>query len=533
MKSNVLLIPLLLILSLAFIQCANRGRPTGGAVDSIPPLPLRMIPENYTTNFSDQEILIHFDEYIRLDKLQENLIISPPLENTPIITPHSVGKILKISFQEKLADNTTYTFNFGNSIIDNNEGNVLEQFTYVLSTGKAIDSLELQGKIKDSRLLKLKQKTGVNLYRIDDSWNDTILYSGKPDYISLSDEDGNFQFSNLRAGKYFLVAIQKERLGAQHQYNLETDKVGFYSEYISIPNDSMYFLDLYKAIPKYKLERPIQKSNQSFLFGYKGARETPKIKLKSKANSTKEFQFKEIDKDSIYFWYKPSMSLDSLGFELTHLDKTEDLFIRLKEADTISFKIEAQSLRNPTDSLVLRSQSPIVSYNIEKIKLIDKDSSLVDYTLIHNQQHNYIKIDFEKEYEQAYELSLLPGAITDWYDRENDSLSFRSTIASRARFGSLHLNLTGIDNYPVIVDLINEQSKLVRSYYLTKDETVNFLDLNRGNYYIRLSFDLNNNKKWDTGDIEKRLLPEPVYFFDTPIEIHENWSINESLRVEF
>ena len=134
MKARILLLPLALLLLLAFAQCAKRGRPSGGPLDSIPPKPLRINPENYKTNFTGDIITVQFDEYIRLDKLQENLIISPPMDIPPNIKPHSVSRMLEIELKDTLSPETTYTLNFGNSIVDNNEGNILEQFKYVFST---------------------------------------------------------------------------------------------------------------------------------------------------------------------------------------------------------------------------------------------------------------------------------------------------------------------------------------------------------------------------------------------------------------
>src|SRR5699024_9333045 len=105
MKARILLLPLALLFILAFTQCAKRGRPTGGAKDTIPPKPLRINPKNLQTNFSGNKVTILFDEYIRLDKLQENLIISPPMEKTPTITPYNVSKTLEIEIADSLAPN--------------------------------------------------------------------------------------------------------------------------------------------------------------------------------------------------------------------------------------------------------------------------------------------------------------------------------------------------------------------------------------------------------------------------------------------
>ena len=91
MKHRLLYIPILILFLLSFVQCAKKGTPSGGAKDTIPPVLLRAVPENFTTNFSEKEIRIYFDEYIKLKDLQKNLIISPPLKYQPIISPLSTS----------------------------------------------------------------------------------------------------------------------------------------------------------------------------------------------------------------------------------------------------------------------------------------------------------------------------------------------------------------------------------------------------------------------------------------------------------
>ena len=111
---------------LFFFQCANRGIASGGDKDITPPKVINSYPENFSTNFKGNEIRIFFDEYIKLKNLQKNLIISPPMDPAPEITPlGSASKYITIKIYDSLATNTTYAFNFGNSIEDNNEGNVL------------------------------------------------------------------------------------------------------------------------------------------------------------------------------------------------------------------------------------------------------------------------------------------------------------------------------------------------------------------------------------------------------------------------
>ena len=140
-----------LFILIIVMGCANRGTPTGGEIDTEPPSVLKASPENFSTNFNSTEIEILFDEYIRLSKLQTELIISPPINPLPTIMPMgSADKVLNISSLDSLIENTTYSFQFGESIEDNNERNPLTNYRYVFSTGDYIDSLKIKGSVKDA-----------------------------------------------------------------------------------------------------------------------------------------------------------------------------------------------------------------------------------------------------------------------------------------------------------------------------------------------------------------------------------------------
>jgi len=155
-KNKVLCLSLIVLL--LTIGCAKRGTITGGAKDTIAPVLNTSFPKNFSTNFNGKEIKLVFDEYVKLKNANKQLIISPPMKNQPEILPSNASKILTIKLKDTLIPNTTYSFNFGQSIQDNNEGNPLNQFKYVFSTGTYIDSLALTVKIKDA-LEKRKRPT--------------------------------------------------------------------------------------------------------------------------------------------------------------------------------------------------------------------------------------------------------------------------------------------------------------------------------------------------------------------------------------
>lgn len=532
MKTRILLLPLALLLILAFAQCAKRGRPSGGALDSIPPKPLRISPENYKTNFTGNKITVQFDEYIRLDNLQENLIISPPMEETPNITPYSVSRLLEIEIRDSLLPETTYTFNFGNSIVDNNEGNILEQFEYVFSTGAHIDSLELSGKVIDSRLLELKKKVGLNLYRLNERYHDSIVRNGKPSYISVTDEEGNFRFTNLEEGTYLLVAIQKGKEGNPYTYDSERDKFAFHSTPIRIPNDSTYNLNLYRAYPSFKLSRPEVVNENVVRFGYQSDGTIPKIELPNKPAHIETRITKEIEKDSLYFWYHPSIETDSLHFQVSYKDTVENVRIKRNEdAKVKEYKLTKIDSKNPSDNFKLRGDTPLEYVNEAFINLMDQDSVAIPYSTSIDPLHNLVDLSFKQEYDSKYLLNLYPGAITDWQGETNDTLQYTIQTREESHYGSLHVNLQGVKSFPIRVDLLDENSKMAQTVYLEDEKQINFMHLNKGVYYIRVTYDLNKNGKWDPGDFSTRTQPEPVIFFHIPIEVHANWSVNETFRM--
>lgn len=139
---------ILFLFAFLIFSCAKRGSITGGLKDSISPSLSASFPENFNTNFKDKQIKLEFDEIVILKNIRKQLVISPPMKYEPLIIPTTASKYITIKIKDTLLPNTTYSFNFGQSITDNNEGNPLNQFKYVFSTGDYIDSLAIGGKVK-------------------------------------------------------------------------------------------------------------------------------------------------------------------------------------------------------------------------------------------------------------------------------------------------------------------------------------------------------------------------------------------------
>jgi uncharacterized protein (DUF2141 family) len=534
MKHRLLYIPILLLFLLSFVDCAKKGTPSGGKRDSIPPVIIKSSPENYSINFTGDEIRIQFDEYIRLKDLQKELLVSPPLKYTPVITPLSASKILKIKILDTLKENTTYSFNFGNSIVDNNEGNSFKYFKYVFSTGTYIDSLKLVGKINDALLISPEIPTAVLLYEINDTFNDSLVFSEKPTYIETTkDSTSTFEFSNLKEGNYLLLALKEEN--NNYTFQPINDKIGFAKSIVSLPTDSSYVLTLFKEVPEYKIDRPKHRSKHSISFGYQGDITDLTIDLVSEV--PEDFESRIImdrKTDSLFFWFKPEIKADSIVFVAKNKSKIDSLYLRIRDLYKDSLEIAPLNagFLIPNDTLKIKSNTPLVSFDAEKIRILNVDSVLVKADLSLNQKYNVANIIFPRTEDNVYKVRLLPGALIDYFEKSNDTLDFRVMTKGVSDYGTLSLTLENSNEFPILVQLVNEKFIVVSEFHLTENAPVFFDHISPGNFYLRIVYDENGNKKWDTGNFLNRLSPEKIIYYPSKIEVRANWSLNETFILE-
>lgn len=535
MKGKFLYIIFLVLLSLSFVDCAKRGNPDGGARDTIPPVLLRTVPENYSTNFKGNEITVYFDEYIKLKDLQQQLIISPPLENQPTITPFSTSKVLKIVINDTLKENTTYSINFGNSIVDNNEENPFEFFKYVFSTGSYIDSLKVQGTITDALKINPEEKVTVMLYEVDESYTDSIIYNKKPLYIATTQRDSEkFEIENIKEGTYLLVGLKDNN--ANYTFEPKTDKIGFVAHFIDVPADTTYRLNLFKEIPEYKLARPSSLNSQKIQFGYEGIGDSLKIKLLS--NQPDDFEFsitKDLKSDSLYYWFKPKIDSDSLQFQLTNRGQIDTLMVRMQkvERDSLNLSVLKTGALAFDERFQVTGTTPLKSIDTNYIEIVDKDTLSIQYDFDFDQKQNVLSFDFEKSERQLYTITFFPEAITDFFGDVNDTISFKTNTRTTADYGFLAFNLESAKSLPLIVQLVTEKGELRKEILgVEKQTTFNFENIIPGNYYVRIVFDENQNGKWDTGNFLRKLQPEEVVYFPKLLEIRANWTLNEIFNLE-
>ena len=531
---RLLYIPIVFLFLLSFTDCAKKGRPSGGLRDTIAPVILRSAPENFTTNFKNNEIRITFDEFIKLKDISKELIISPPLKYPPVITPLSVSKVLKIKILDTLKDNTTYSFNFGNSILDNNEGNLFPNYKYVFSTGSYIDSLTLKGTAVDALLPKTDFPTTVALYQVDQSYKDSLVFLEKPTYITTTiNETNNFELSNLKQGTYQLIALKEQT--RNYTFQPKTDKIGFYKDLITIPTDSLFELRLFKEVPDFKPTRPKLESSNRISFGYQGKTDNYQITLLTQMEDDFQYQvLKQPGRDTLNFWFKPKVTKDSLVFVTKNKLQIDTTTVRFRELYSDSLRLTAinDRLISLGDTLKLKANTPLVAINSEKISVVTKDSLAIDFVAQINTKENAAQIVFDKQEEQLYSITLRNGALTDYLSNTNDSIVYRQQVKPIADFASLNLTLDNADEFPLLIELIDEKFKVVKQTYLEANAPVFFEHINPGKYFIRLIVDQNKNKVWDPGNFLDKLAPEKVVYYPSIIELRANWSWSETFTLK-
>lgn len=218
-------LPLFILSVLAWVviisSCANMGMPAGGPRDTIPPVLLETSPEYRALNFNKDNIRFTFNEYLQTDEISEELVISPPLEKRPIIRTKS--KTLVIEFDEELKDSVTYSFDFKNSIKDNNEQNPLENLRFSFSTGPEYDSLRVAGRVINA--FNLEPNEDGSLLVLHSNLHDSAVFTLRPDYIAKTDVEGLFMFDNIAKGTYKLFAIND--MNNDLKYNEGAEEIAF------------------------------------------------------------------------------------------------------------------------------------------------------------------------------------------------------------------------------------------------------------------------------------------------------------------
>jgi hypothetical protein len=511
---------------LAFLSCAKQSTPMGGPKDENPPKLLSLTPENESTNIKPQVIELEFDEYIKTETPNKQIIITPRINKDEMVVTTNKNRVI-IKLNQELEDSTTYVFNFQKSIKDITENNTPENLKLVFSTGPTIDSLSFSGNVGYILPQKSKNITDVliGLYNVDDTTN---VLTSIPYYIGQADSLGNFKLTNIKAGSYRAYAWhdQNNTLKAEEKQ----EEYGFLSDTVEIQGNvegaKFYITKADLSDLKVNRSAPAGKNFDIVLSKYP-------VEVKVDNEGFNEDLFYRQNDKTLRFYHatitNDSIPLrlsftDSVGFKLDTL-----IYSKFEESDRKNEKLEATltakknfltnieadiKFNKPIDEIIY--DSLYIKYDtasiirLDKEKLFLKDS--LDRTLISIRVN--VPDSLNKE---TFTLYLMDSTFKDIEGEYNETKlenTFRrlnsETLAEEIKVK------VNTESLPLIVQIQDKKEEIIAEQYLTGTNTAVFKNLEAGTYYIRAILDLNKNKRWDTSNMYLNRQAEPIYYLENP-----------------
>ena len=563
-----------LLLFILISSCAKISSPSGGPRDKEPPVVVKSIPENGTRNFNENRFSVTFDEYVVLDKINEKFMVSPPMSKLPKVTMR--GKSVYVEYEDELKDSTTYTFYFQDAIKDLNEGNIIDNYQFVFSTGPIIDSLSVTGNVYSAYSLDPPENTLILLYR---SLADSSVRRQIPDYISRADKNGYFRIDNIREGKYRLYALID--LDNSKNYNLSDEEFAFRDDTLYISAETNYLpviKDTVKVKPgekkiadttvmvgEYKLILyPAQKKSHYLTSSDRKLQYQLSFTLSLPPDSL-DFEFsipgtgensyfneKSPAKDTVKVWLT-----DSLLYKQTEISAlvgypfTDSTGKQMLKEDTIMMRftiprptrartrptpfsvitnISSGSLK-PGQFITLRSATPFRQPDTSLIKLyelIKTERLKIPYKILKDTLSSCrLKISAGLMPGKNYLYIADSASMGNIYGEISDSAGIKFTVREAESYGKLKVNITNYEG-DRIIQLLDGNDKLLREKHMKQDEIVEFDLLEKGIYRLRTVFDLNGDGKWTTGDFAAGRQPEPVSFYGKELQMKEDWIVEEN-----
>lgn len=532
---------LLLLFIIGFLvqSCARVGSPVGGPKDSLAPKFLGSNIDSTRINVKRdiRELRLDFDEYITLKDVSKNLIISPPIKNIKRILPSNIAnKYVLIQWTDTLTANTTYNFNFGNSIVDNNESNILRYFNFAFSTGDKLDDLYISGEVKDALAIK-KQAAGtenklvVGLYQVKDTMN----YKQKPYYITKVDTDGYYELNYLSPGKYKIIAFEDEN--GNSMYDPGKEKVGFQKEVVDVEK-SISGLNL-KVYPSKKALKygEMKEIPGGILMTFEGS---PKdVKVLSINDKLQDIKVTHRPKsDSINIWFDAAAQKVGQGttenlkfsYDVDGKKDTVSVFYKQNAKNAMAISNADGGLLPPKTDFKITS-----NYRIDKIdpaswRLTIKGDSLTSLPFnakISETNPYQIQVSSDFVAGKNYQLIVPSKTVTSFYDKVGAPHRFDFEADKPENYGSLTFKLENAPTSNYWIQLLDSSEKFIYQKY-TKGDEVKFSILKPAEYIVRILVDNNDNKYWDESDFLNEVFAEDSYVFYKVAIIRPLWDTNEN-----
>ena len=563
-------------------SCANIASPNGGPYDEMPPRYVSSLPLPNQTNYQGKTVDIIFDELIQIESPSENVIITPPQNELPII--RTSGKRVHIQLLDSLRESMTYTIDFSNSIKDNNEGNILEGYSFAFSTGDIIDSLEVSGYLLNAENLEPMPGITVGLHR---NLDDTAFVKTRFDRTTKTNDRGRFILRNLAPGTYRIYALND--VNRDYKFDQPGEDIAFTDSLIiptfeltsrqdtlwkdSLTIDTIQTVGYTRFMPdnielrlfkekfvRQYMTRPRWEDEHFFYINFNAPLDT--FPAPRPLNFTPEQDDWYLVQPAngglqLNYWILDSTvyKRDSLTFELTYPESdslnilrpvtdTIQLAIRRRPApkkkkkkddepepiEFLGMTVDAPSSMDIFDTISVDFDVPVLDLSKEHFALdlmVDSVWTPVDFEF-YQDSLNLLRfyIDRDWKYGETYHLEIDSASIYSVYGRFNDKFAGQFSIKTEDSYGHLFINTPGVDT-TAYVELLNANDTPVR-FARVKNGGALFMDLKPDKYYARLVMDLNGNDQWDTGNFEEHRQPETVYYCPKMFSIMQNFQVEET-----
>ena len=574
-----------MLLLTVIYSCANIGSPNGGPYDETPPKFVSSTPVPNQINYTGKKIEILFDELIQIEKPSENVIITPPQMELPVI--RSAGKKAVIELKDTLKPNTTYTIDFTNSISDNNEKNVFENFSFAFSTGDIIDTLEVSGVLLNAENLEPMPGITIGLHN---NLEDSAFVKLPFVRTSRTNDKGQFTIRNITPGTYHIFALND--VNRDYKFDQPGEDIAFLDSVIvpsfelttrqdttwkdSLTIDTIRTVGYTRFFPdnielrlfKEKFERqymvkPERPDEKYFTLRFNTKLDTVPVPVPinfTPEDSTWYFVQQTEGGTAVNYWLADSTvwKQDTLQVQVSY-PKSDSLNILRPQTDTVQLvlrrrpaekkrkkkkdepdpivflgmQVDAPSSMDLFDTISVTFNEPVLDINKEMFFLdqkIDTVWNTVDFDFFPDSTNslNYF-IRRPWKYGEEYRIEVDSAAIHSLYGKWNDFFTGEFKIKKEDEYGYLYLNINGVDT-TAFVELLSSGDAPVRKAKV-KDGGVLFMDLKPDKYYARIVIDTNGNGVWDTGNYIEKRQPEEVYYSPKMYEIMQNWQVEETWNV--
>lgn len=576
----------------AFYSCANVGNPTGGPIDETPPRVIGSSPVAGAHNNKKGKIVIEFDEFVKLEKANEKVVVSPPQVQQPEIK--TTGKKVSVNLLDSLKANTTYTIDFSDAIVDNNEGNPLGNFAFTFSTGAVIDTMMVSGTVLEASNLEPVKGILVGLHS---NLNDSAFVKSPFDRVARTDSRGHFSIRGIAPGKYRIYALQdadqnfafsqksealafndsliipsfQERLRQDTTWidSLTVDTIveRKYTHYLP---DNVVLRSFLEERHSQYLQKSERLSPEKFSLYFADRADTlPTIKGLN-FNEKDAFIIEKTSKnDTLHYWVKDSLiyKQDTLRMSLRYLytDTLDRLIPRTDTLNLVVKKVKGGSNKeqqppkkkkkghekdpeptvflamtphvpspmNVYDNISFVFEKPISEYNSQAIHLKQKvDSLWKDVPFVFEQDSLELRkynLLCNWDPNMDYELTVDSMAFHGLYGLHSDKLKQAFKVRSLDEYGAIFFNVSGIDT-TAFVELLDAQDKVLLKAPVIEGKA-DFYYLNPGKYCARLVEDTNGNGVWDTGNYAEKRQPEKVYYYTQILDLKALWEIEQDWNV--